>query len=238
MTASANCDTGAVHSIGYGRINPVQASQMDAFFVGYIAAWTTACAAALGLTIRHRSRIELFGRAYWSALLQPWKTVTFVVAASGLTIMAPYTGDPTWDYVDALFMSVLAFTTAPWTVAIAFKTIIRQRPLVIAYIAACVYMFSISWSYDIYMVWRDGSYPITWRANIGASSVLYIAAGLMWNLTHVPGRGIIFGFMHADWPHMPTPSSRMLLVYALPLMILAAAMTLPFLWQTGSLDRP
>lgn len=56
-------------------------------------------------------------------------------------------------------------------------------------------MFSASWSYDLYMYFKLGEYPITWLANIAASSVLYICAGLMWSLDNVPKRGIIFGFM-------------------------------------------
>ena len=42
--------------------------------------------------------------------------MTFVVATAGITLIAPYSGDPTWDYVDSVFMSVLAFATAPWVV--------------------------------------------------------------------------------------------------------------------------
>ncbi|MBI4608682.1 MAG: hypothetical protein HY726_06730 [Candidatus Rokubacteria bacterium] len=43
------------------------------------------------------------------------RAVTFAVAAMGLSLIAPYTGDPR-DYVDAAFMSVLAFSSAPWAV--------------------------------------------------------------------------------------------------------------------------
>lgn len=33
-----------------------------------------------------------------------WKVVTFLIATIAMTVIAPYTGDPTWDYVDAPLM--------------------------------------------------------------------------------------------------------------------------------------
>jgi hypothetical protein len=33
-----------------------------------------------------------------------------------------------------------------------------------------------------YLWMRDGHYPVTWWANLLASSVLYLCAGLFWNL--------------------------------------------------------
>jgi hypothetical protein len=56
-------------------------------------------------------------------LFQDWKIVTFIISAIGLTVIAPYTGDPTWDYVDAAFMSILTYTTAPWVVGTIYLTL-------------------------------------------------------------------------------------------------------------------
>ena len=91
-------------------------------------------------------------------------------------------------------------------------------------------MFSASWSYDGYLVLRDGTYPFTWLPNIFASSVLYLSAGLFWNLQWREGRGVHFGFTEPDWPApLATPAFNRILWYALPFMILVAAMILPFL---------
>ena len=67
-----------------------------------------------------------------------------------------------------------------------------RRPWTIVYVSVCVWMFSASWSYDGYLVLRDGAYPFTWLPNIFASSVLYLSAGLFWNLQWREGRGVHF----------------------------------------------
>ena len=160
--------------------------------MSYLILWGLACVVALVLMIRLRTTLELFQRTYWAGLLQDWKIVSFLVAATGLVIIAPYTGDPTWDYVDATFMSLLTYATAPWVVGTCYLTIRGMSRYLQTYIAICVWMFSASWSYDLYLVLRDGSYPTTWFPNIFASSVLYLSAGLLWSLENVEGRGVIF----------------------------------------------
>jgi len=203
---------------------------MTTFFVTYVTLWGLACLIAVVLMIRVGTDLELFQRAYWAGLFQGWKLVSFLVAATGLIVIAPYTGDPTWDYVDATFMSVLTYATAPWVVATCYLTIRGMRRYVHAYIAICVWMFSASWSYDLYLVVRDGYYPFTWFPNIFASSVLYLSAGLLWSLENVEGRGVIFGFMDPSWPSVSEAGKFTRVVwYALPFMILVTAMIVPFL---------
>ena len=202
---------------------------MTSFFYSYIAAWTTACVIAIVLMVQNANTIILFQKNYWNFLKVKWKLITFIIPLSAFVILAPYTGDPTWDYYDAAFMSILTFMTAPWSVGTLFRFIKRQEKLKTAYIAVCVWMFSASWSYDIYLVFRDGEYPNTWLPNIFASSVLYISAGLLWNLEYKQGRGVIFGFMENDWPTTDTSARfNKLLLYALPFMIFAAAVFVPF----------
>ena len=199
--------------------------------VVYIASWSLACLIAIGIFLRDHSTYALSHAAYWRFLFQPWKVITFLVATAGITVIAPYTEDPTWDYFDAIFMSVLAFTTAPWVMGVMYKAIRRELPVVQVYVAFCVWMFSASWSYDLYLLIRDGSYPITWLANIFASSLLYISAGLFWNLDWKPGRGVIFAFMDEGWPEPPSVSVfGKVFGYALILMIIVSAMILPFIW--------
>ncbi len=150
---------------------------MTGFFIKYMVLWGSVCVIALLLIILRRKSIELLNKAYWSGLFQGWKVTSFVFALLGIVVIAPYTGDPTWDYVDATFMSVLAYTTAPWAVGTLYLAIQGKCHVLNAYIALCVWLFSASWSYDLYLVIRDGYYPVTWYSNIFASSVLYLSAG-------------------------------------------------------------
>ena len=202
---------------------------MTAFFYSYISAWMTACLVAVILMVRNRGDIILLQKRYWKFLLIKWKLATFIIALAAFVFLAPYTGDPTWDFYDAAFMSVLTFMSAPWAIGILFRYINGREKTTIAYIAVCAWMFSASWSYDIYLVLRDGYYPVTWWTNILASSVLYFSAGLFWNLEYRKGRGVIFGFMAEDWPAGDADSSfNRVLLYALPFMILAGAVFIPF----------
>jgi hypothetical protein len=202
---------------------------MTAFFFAYTACWTTACLVAITVYIKDRDTYAFSHADYWHFLLKRWKIITFVLAATGLTVIAPYTGDPTWDYFDALFMSFLTFLTAPWAVGVLYKAIKKELPRKQAFVAACIWMFSASWSYDLYLLMRDGVYPETWLPNIFASSTLYVSAGLLWNLDWRREKGVFFSFMERDWP-VPSkePVFRRLLWFALVFMILAAAVILPF----------
>lgn len=195
----------------------------------YVAVWAALCAAAVFAFAREPRAFAIASRDYWRLLGARWKLSTFAVAAIGMTVIAPYTGDPTWDYADAAFMSVLTFTTAPWTVGTLFKVARKRRPLRHGFVAACVWLFSASWSYDLYILLRDGRYPPTWSSNIAASSVLYACAGLLWSLEWQPGRGMLLAFMRDDWP-APLPEVRFarVLGLALPLMLLVALMILAF----------
>lgn len=204
---------------------------IEPFFYAYIAGWVTACLVAIGLVVRRPGDFGITGAAHRKYLLQPWKIATFVVAAAGITLIAPYTGDPTWDYFDALMMSVLTFATAPWAVGTLHRVVRRKATLAQGYVALCAMLFSASWCYDIYLVWRDGWYPDTWLANVAASSILYILAGMLWSLEWRPGRGATFGFMEEGWPDPAHAGGFSRFAwFALPIMLLAAGLILPFLW--------
>jgi hypothetical protein len=194
---------------------------VDPFFKYYIALWSGACALALVLFLRDSSAFAIGRRAYWHFLAEPWKLATFAAGAALITLVAPYTGDPTWDRFDGLFMSVFCFATAPWVAATLFFVARRRVAWREAYVATCAWFFSASWSYDIYLVWRDGDYPSTWAPNLLASSVIYLSAGLFWNLEWQRGRGVIFSFMRDGWPSRPAESAFLRLlgyaaVFALP----------------------
>lgn len=202
---------------------------MSSFFYIYISLWASACLLAIVLYVLYRESFSITCKGYFRFLFKSWKIVTFVISATGLTFIAPYTGDPTWDYIDAMFMSLLTYLTAPWTIGILFKTLKRELSFKHAYVAFCVWLFSASWSYDLYILIRDGSYPITWLSNIFASSVLYILAGLLWNLDWRKERGMIFSFMENDWPASSSHSVfPKVLLFALPIMALVTFLILFF----------
>ena len=210
-------------------------SALEPFFVVYIGCWTMACLVALVLVLKHPSEFELTSTAYRHYLQQPWKLATFIVAAAGITVIAPYTGDPTWDYFDAAVMSLLTFATAPWAVGTLYRAARRQARLTHAYVALCAMLFSASWCYDIYLVYRDGDYPLTWWSNLAASSILYVLAGMLWSLEWRTGRGVTFGFVETDWPNpLHACGSAKIAWIALPIMLLVSVMILSFLWTSGS----
>jgi len=192
---------------------------VEPFFLAYIACWATACFIALALFLRSPSRFRIGQRAYWHFLVEPWKLATFLVSGATVTFIAPYTGDPTWDRIDGFFMSVFCYATAPWVVAVIYEAARGQASKVELYVALIAWLFSASWSYDIYLVWRDGDYPITWAPNIVASSVIYLCAGLFWNLEWKAGRGVIFSFMREGWPSRPETSAPWR--FALPALVFA-----------------
>ena len=198
------------------------------FFILYMAVWGLASLLALYLMARYRGSLELFRPPYWRFLFQDWKVLSFLIAATGLIVIAPYTGDPTWDYVDAFFMSVLAFTTAPWAVGTLYLSACRRVSWAHTYIAICIWLFSASWSYDLYLVIRDGAYPNTWLANMFASSVLYVSAGLLWSLDWREDQGVVFGFTRPNWPERGSAFDR-IFWFAVPLMLLTTMMIVSFL---------
>ena len=196
----------------------------------YIALWATACFAALGLYIRDRKSYALSHPAYWHFILVPWKVITFVIAATAMAIIAPYSGDPTWDYADALFMSVFTFSTGPWVVGVMYRTIRHRVPFTQAFVALCVWMFSASWSYDLYILVRDGYYPQTWSSNLVASSFLYLCGGMFWSLDWKAERGVVFAFMDNEWPAASSDLQFSKIIwYVLLFVALVSFMILPFL---------
>lgn len=195
----------------------------------YVGIYLLACVIAIVVAFREKKTISLFSAGYREFMAVPWKVASFAVAAIGMTWIAPYTGDPTWDYFDAAMMSLLTFASAPWAIGTLYLFLRRKARAAHAYVAMCSWLFSASWCYDLYILLRDGQYPITWLPNIFAASVLYIAAGLMWNLEWRPNRGVIFAFMEKGWPQAAAQAGFIRVFgYAMPFMILVAASILYF----------
>lgn len=198
--------------------------ELNTEFKCYIAGWVSLCMVALAIFMARPAAFHIGRRSYWHFLTEPWKVLTFVTATALITLIAPYTGDPTWDYIDGFFMSVFCYASAPWVVAVLYLLAQGRATWREGYLALCAWLFTASWSYDIYLVWRDGYYPITWWPNLWASSVIYLSAGLFWNLEGDAGRGVIYSFMREGWPSRPATSApARFLVYAAILALPAIA---------------
>jgi hypothetical protein len=213
----------------------------------YMAAWGTACLIALVLAIFRWKTLAVSRRAYWIGLSRRWKLLTFAVAFVGIVIIAPRTGDPTWDHWDAAFMAVLTYVTAPWTLGVVVRALLRRREkrdsrlrleryasrFSEVFVAACVWLFSASFSYDLYIFVRDHVYPRSWSANLVVSSALYACGGAMWSLRgRATPRAITFAFLRDDWPSsLADGDVRPLLPYIGLFMVAVLAVLSPFLWQ-------
>lgn len=187
--------------------------------------------AAAVVVARDRARIAIFTGNYRQFLLTPWKILTFVVAEAGMIFVAPLSGDPTWDHVDAATMGALTFVTAPFAVGTVHRCIVRREPARRVVVALFFWLLSASWSYDFWILARDGFYPHGWWSNLVASSVLYVAAGLFWSLEHRDGRGVVFAFMLEDWPSRGAGRFSRIAGYAAAAMLFVLAVLSPFLWS-------
>lgn len=186
----------------------------------YTAGWMLLCAIAASLLFRQRRECALLSHAYCRFICEPWKLGTAITATVGMTVMAPYTGDPTWDYADASFMSILTWATAPWCVGVLFRFVRGREQWQNFYIALCLWFFTASWSYDLYIWLRDGYYPMTWTSNLVASSFLYLMGGILWNLAWDRERGLHLAFMADGWPAAAQAVSWRIAWLALPIMLL------------------
>ena len=198
----------------------------------YIAGWTAACFVAVGMLIKKRIELQSNLKPYLKFLLVPWKLITFIIAAAGITLVAPYSGDYTWDYLDAIVISMLIYLTAPWSIGVFYRFFQKRSFLSDVYLAICFTLFSSSWFYDGYIFWRDGIYPPTWLSNLIISPTFYIAAGLFWNLDYETGKGAVFAFQHKDWfrHEFKTPVRKILWIMA-PFMLFAFYGVVWFVWD-------
>jgi hypothetical protein len=202
-------------------------------YLFYVGSWILACALAGWFVARDRSGYGIRSVAYWRLFTRTWKWATFIPAIIGLSVMAPYTGDPTWDWVDAGFMSLLTFLTAPWSVATFYRALRGRAGASRVYVAICLTLFSASWSYDAYILLRDGIFPPTWASNMVVSSAVYLCAGMFWNLEWRTESGAGFSFTRETWPAgVPERFSPRALAYLAMFMVPITMLFGYFLWVT------
>jgi hypothetical protein len=195
----------------------------------YTAGWVLCCLVALVITGRSPRAEGPLALGCLRLLATPWRLVTGALATAFLVGAAPYANDSTRDHTVGLFMAIFTYATAPWAVGAMVRSLRGELPRRQFFVAACAWMFSASWSYDAYNFARSGVYPASWAANLAASSVLYVSAGLCWNLVHRPGTGVTFGFLHAEWPAAPAGGDdRRIAPLALIFVLFVAALLLPF----------
>lgn len=208
-------------------------------YLAFAALLTLGATAAM---LKLRPRPTLFDRAYWRWLFRPWKLVTFAIATTGMILVAPLSGDPTWDYATGGVQSVLTFLTAPWALGTFFRRARRgelgraaDRARITlpsrteTLCAACAWMVSVSWFYDAYLYFRDGRYVDIWAENLFASSALYLLAGLLWSIEADGARRIWFAFQIPAWPDVPDVPFKRVAVLALVIMAFTTFLMAPFL---------
>jgi hypothetical protein len=163
--------------------------------------------------------------------------VTFFIAALAMTLVAPYSGDPTWDYFDAAFMSILTYLTAPWVAGVFYQIRKKQSSWKQLFVAICLWMFSASWSYDLYMLIKTGIYPYTWLPNIVLSSILYFSGGFLWNLDWEQGKGVFYSFKEADWSNAKRSAPFKKIFYAmLPYILIVTVLCGAVIYLCNSQD--
>jgi hypothetical protein len=189
-----------------------------AHFHLYAVFISVATLVALGLALRRPPL--LFSPRYWRWLLAPWKVATAAVSMTVLAVAGPLTGDPYWDMGVAVLMSILCFATAPWAVG----ELGRRGPARL--VALVVWLWSTTWSYDLYWLMRRGFHPDDWLLNFVISSFLYAGAGILWNLEWSPSRRIHLAFRAPEWPSPPSTHFLRIFVPALALMALVGAVVL------------
>lgn len=162
---------------------------------------------ACGVALRHRAALVLFSKGYRAQLLDKPRLALFALALAAFVFLAPLTGDPTWDAVDAIFMSLGCYVFAPWTCGVVYRALFQRHDLrgrgtsrLELALALAFSLFTVSWSYDLYIVLRDGIFPPTSRENFFASTILYTLGGLFFSLGQHRERGLLFVFMDAAWP--------------------------------------
>ncbi len=198
----------------------------------YAISWLACLCIAAALIARRPSDYELFDRSYWRFLSRPWKLVTFAIATAGITAAAPYSGDPTWDRIDSILISVAVFITAPWAVATVYRATTVHKSGARFFVAVTAF-FIPCWIYDAYILFRDGVYPPTWLSNVGLSGPICLLAGMFWNLDRQPNESSMFTFRWAEWPPEQTSGFRSIaavaVVIAIPVVIAVAAFVASYL---------
>jgi hypothetical protein len=138
-------------------------------------------------------------------------------------------------------MALLTFVTAPWVVGLIYQVFVGLRPWRYLIVALALLLFSSSWFYDAYLLWRDGVYTQRWWGNLILSPFIYVAAGLLWNLEAKDGgdfrdnQGFRLSFVREDWPKRPADTRfGPIMIVSIPFILIAAFVLVGFVgWKVG-----
>ncbi len=207
--------------------------RIPAFFANYVACWIVLCLLAAAILALDRKRLRPEWCQYVRFLCVPWKLVLFAPAFLFVTFAGRFTDDETWDIVTGSGMALLTYLTAPWSLGLVFQVLAGRRPWRYLLVAAALLLFSSSWFYDGYLLWRDGAYTPRWSSNLMLSPIIYLAAGLLWNLEAKGRRGFRFSFVRPDWPKPPSDTRFLpLVLVSIPLILIAAFVLVGFVgWK-------
>lgn len=170
---------------------------------------------------RNKSQLLKDYRNYFKFLLEIKRFLSFLLATLILILCGLFANDPTWDIPISTIMAVLTYFTAPWTIGVIYKSIKREKKLYELYSAICFWLFSASWSYDLWDYLKTGSYPTSWTSNLALSSVLYFSAGFFWSLSWNHQRGVCFIFTDPSWPDRKSEFHlKKIALWALPFILL------------------
>jgi hypothetical protein len=219
----------------------VTAPGVSPFFVKYMSIWASFCLVTVFILVWDRKRLVLEWREYLRFLCVPWKLWLFVPALIFVTFAGRYTNDETWDVVTGSGMALLTFLTAPWSIGLIYQALVGRRPLRYLVVALALLLFSSSWFYDGYLLWRDGVYTRRWLGNMMLSPFIYVAAGMLWNLEAQEsgdfreGSGFRLSFVRADWPKRPVDTRfAPLVLISIPFIAIAAFVLVAFVgWKVG-----
>lgn len=202
----------------------------------YLTAWPLLLGAAVVLVARDPGRYALTRPCYWRFLFEWWKFASFLLAMLLIAVAAPYSGDPTWDLTDSVLISIAVYLTAPWCIGAAYREVVARRVGSVLFVAVVLF-FVPCWTYDTYILWRNGHYPATWLSNLALSGGVCLLAGLFWNLGWRAGESSLFTFRWHDWPPAARTPFRKVLVFAitlsLPVVVLVGVFVYDYLTTAG-----
>jgi hypothetical protein len=199
----------------------------------YVACWVGFCLLAAAILFRDRRLVRNEWKDYLRFLAVPWKVAIFLPALFFVTFAGRFTDDETWVLMTGFGMSALTFLTAPWAVGLCYQVFAGRRALRYLVVALALCFFSSSWFYDGYLLWRDGSYTPRWLGNLMISPIIYVAAGILWNLEAKVTGSFRLSFLRLDWPAPPVNRSfAPLLLISIPLVLVAAVALVAFVrWR-------
>lgn len=197
-----------------------QARRVTTPLIAYVAAWGTFCVVAAIVAVRS---VRMNVRDALAFMRVPWKVALFTPAILFVTFAGRYTDDETWDVVSGGGMSILTATTAWWSIGTAVRVVRRMAKPSDLVVALAVWLFSSSWFYDGYLLFRDGAYTSRWVGNLMLSPITYLCAGIVSNLESRDG-SLAFAFTRPEWPRPRDDARRVtwsMVLTAVPLIMIA-----------------